>query len=312
MEKMEVFPPVVSTRLSITRTNARVPSTVVPKKWLRSAMFTSHRFCKTGEQREHLIFNTFSQLYCRIVRAVHTGSKRRPISYGFGVNHFLDLRMTELRERRIHLTFDDGPHPVNTPKLLDELKRAGILATFFVVGKNLEKPYAKKLVQRAAVEGHQIGNHGYSHLHMTELSAHQIREEISRTEELIGGADKGIKIFRPPYGHHNFLVDRVAQELGYRLVTWTVDTLDWDPQHKHSWVDHAMQQIVTHNINIVLAHDVHATTVANVRSLIANIRNLPGSNLIPYSEAFPLEAQAKPSKRGIPHKQFGHPSSTIG
>jgi peptidoglycan/xylan/chitin deacetylase (PgdA/CDA1 family) len=201
---------------------------------------------------------------------------------------FLGPPVREATERQIHLTFDDGPHAVNTPKLLDELKRAGVSATFFVVGKNLEKPYNKKLLRRAVAEGHQIGNHSYWHPRMTELRDSQIREEILRTEELIGDADNGIKIFRPPYGHHNPLVDRVAQELGYQLVTWTVDSMDWDPQHRHRWVDQAMSQIVTQDFNVVLAHDIHATTVASVRRLIENIRKLPGTSLVSSSAAFPI------------------------
>jgi peptidoglycan/xylan/chitin deacetylase (PgdA/CDA1 family) len=65
--------------------------------------------------------------------------------------HFLGLRIGGTTRRRIHPTFDDGPDLVNTPKLLDELKRAGVLATFFVVGKNLETPQGKELLQRAAL-----------------------------------------------------------------------------------------------------------------------------------------------------------------
>ena len=195
--------------------------------------------------------------------------------------------MAATRECQIHLTFDDGPHPVNTPKLLDELRQAGVSATFFVLGKNLEKPRGKELVERAAAEGHQIGNHSYSHPHLTELSGARIREEILKTEELIGGADKGVKVFRPPYGHRNSLVDRVARELGYSLVSWTVDSLDWDPKHQHSWVQHAAELIVTQDRSIVLAHDVHATTVENVGSLIANIRKLCHSSFVSCSDVLP-------------------------
>lgn len=107
-------------------------------------------------------------------------------------------RIAQLTNRRIHLTFDDGPHLVNTPRLLDDLKQFGVLATFFVKGKNLETPEAQALLKRIASEGHQIGNRTYSHPHLTGLGEEQIREEILRAEKLIGAADRGTKVFRPP------------------------------------------------------------------------------------------------------------------
>jgi peptidoglycan-N-acetylglucosamine deacetylase len=164
-------------------------------------------------------------------------------------------------KHRIHLTFDDGPHLVNTPRLLDELKQCGVLATFFVKGTNLETPEAQRLVGRIASEGHQIGNHTYSHPHLTGLGEERIRECILKTEKLIGDADRGIKVFRPPFGDHNSLVDQIVQELGYRLVLWNVDTFDWHPKYRGHWVKPALARILNHEENIVLAHD---TITANV------------------------------------------------
>ena len=192
------------------------------------------------------------------------------------------------RKPRIHLTFDDGPHPVNTPKLLDELKQAGILATFFVLGKNLNA-LGQEIIQRAASEGHQIGNHTYSHPHLTESTEDQIREEISRTEQLIGDANRGVKLFRPPYGEHNRLVDQVARELGYSMVLWNVDSRDWDPGYQDSWVEHALEQIVAQEESIMLAHDNQTTTVTKVGAFIARFRELSNSGFIQYSEACPRE-----------------------
>ena len=200
---------------------------------------------------------------------------------------FPSQQVREIRNRRIHLTFDDGPHPTNTPMLLDELRRAGIQATFFVVGKHLETSIGQELIRRAASEGHQIGNHTYSHPHLTELTARQIRQEISITEQLIGNVDNGIKVLRPPYGAHNPLVDRVASELGYSLVLWNVDSNDWDPKYHDRWVECAMKKIVTQDQSVVLAHDDRTTTVTRVGALIAQIQKLQGSSFIGYSEVFP-------------------------
>jgi peptidoglycan/xylan/chitin deacetylase (PgdA/CDA1 family) len=221
-----------------------------------------------------------TQYHSRIARAIYkrlagaSSYDARAGHYSACNDDFSGPRIDGIRERKIYLTFDDGPHPINTSKLLDELKQTGVRATFFVIGKNLETPRGKELMQRAAAEGHQIGNHTYSHPHLTELSQNQIREEILKTESLIGGASKRVKLFRPPHGEHNALVDQVAQELGYTLVLWNVDTRDWRPEWEGRWVEHAMAQIMMRELSIVVAHDRLTTTVAEVGSLIAKIRKL--------------------------------------
>ena len=204
-----------------------------------------------------------------------------------GLNYLDPEQIGRMTEWRIHLTFDDGPHPTNTPKVLEELKHAGIQATFFVKGNLLKTSLGQELIQRAAAEGHQIGNHTYSHPRLTELTEDQIRQEVLRTEELIGDVDQGIKILRPPFGAYNPMVDQVAQELGYRLVLWNVDSCDWHPKYVHRWVEHAMKQIMNQKQSVVLAHDSQTTTVTRVGSLIAQIQDLPGSSFIRYREAFP-------------------------
>jgi peptidoglycan/xylan/chitin deacetylase (PgdA/CDA1 family) len=233
------------------------------------------------------LLQSVSQLLSRMATAVQKSDSAEVLSCRGGMNHRHPEQLGRMRERRIHLTFDDGPHPTNTPKVLEELKRAGIQATFFVTGKHLETSLGQELIHRAAAEGHQIGNHTYSHPRLTELTEDQIRQEILRTEQLIGDVNQGIKILRPPYGAHNPMVDQVAQELDYRLVLWNVDSCDWDPKYQDRWVEHAMKQIMTHEQSVVLAHDNQTTTVTRVEALIVQIQNLPGSSFIRHSEAFP-------------------------
>jgi peptidoglycan-N-acetylglucosamine deacetylase len=251
-----------------------------------------------GEPLAHLVPGPISRSYVCVATAIHKrlarqlGGRSGAQDRNARETCFPGLRIHGITMRRIHLTFDDGPHAVNTPKLLDALKKADILATFFVVGKNLETKEGIDLVRRAAAEGHQIGNHTYSHPHLTELNKDQIREEILKTESLIGGMNNGIKIFRPPYGHRNSLVDRVVKSLGYRMVLWNVDTLDWHTEHRSRWVERGMEQIAGHRDSIVLAHDVHSTTVENVGKFIASIRSLSCSRFVPPSEAFPRERRS--------------------
>ena len=114
----------------------------------------------------------------------------------------------------VWLTFDDGPHPTNTKKVLATLANHGIKATFFVLGQNSKSHLA--LVQDAFNAGHRIGNHSYSHPNLATLSAANVRSEITRTEAIIKAYLGAKKIFRPPYGAHNATVDGVVASLNYR------------------------------------------------------------------------------------------------
>ena len=119
-------------------------------------------------------------------------------------------------EKRVWLTIDDGPHPKHTDKILSELKTQQIKATFFVVGRNVED--YKAIVQKAFDAGHRIGNHSYSHQDLRKLSEAEVRKEIRDTHALIKDFVGSDLMFRPPFGLHNALVDKVASELGYRAV----------------------------------------------------------------------------------------------
>jgi peptidoglycan-N-acetylglucosamine deacetylase len=174
------------------------------------------------------------------------------------------------------LTFDDGPCEATTPRLLDHLRDLGIKATFFVVGRNIANAQGFSIIERVAAEGHQIGNHSYSHANLTQLNVAQIEQEIKQTEDLIGPLDNGIKLFRPPFGFHNAVVDRMVEALGYKLVLWNVSSLDWRRHYQNRrWVSHVLRQIETRRNCVILAHDVHPSTVLHFPELVAAIRKLP-------------------------------------
>jgi len=124
------------------------------------------------------------------------------------------------------LTFDDGPNPKWTPRLLDVLGEHGVKATFFILGGRVETE--PELVRRIAVEGHLIGNHSWSHKNLARTAATKVREELTRTskalEQITG---ERVKYFRPPFGARRPAVFRIARELGLRVVTWNAMTSDW-------------------------------------------------------------------------------------
>jgi peptidoglycan/xylan/chitin deacetylase (PgdA/CDA1 family) len=183
---------------------------------------------------------------------------------------------TQCGIRQVKLTFDDGPDPTTTPELLDHLAALGLKATFFVLGHRIENQPGRALIKRMAAEGHQIGNHSYSHPNLTERGSEEIESEITITEQLIGALDGGVKLFRPPFGFHNELVNDLVKKLGYRMVLWNVTSRDWLPYYANRrWVLHAMRQIKANMDCIVLAHDVFPSTVSHVPELVKTIRDLP-------------------------------------
>lgn len=152
-----------------------------------------------------------------------TGEKGIPASAESKV-----FRSVATSSKVIALTFDDGPDPRFTPKVLEVLRKHRARATFFVVGRAAEE--YPEILEQVAREGHVIGNHGYSHTKLTGLTREQIRAEIRRTERLISAATGARPVyFRPPFGFYNREVLEAADELGYRVILWTreADTRDY-------------------------------------------------------------------------------------
>ena len=126
-------------------------------------------------------------------------------------------------EKYLALTFDDGPHPVHTPVLLDGLKERGVPATFFLMGSCI--PGNEALVKRMQEEGHLIGNHSYNHVRLTKAGPAAVCEAVDRTsgmiEDITGSRPQ---YMRPPYGDWN---EELECQSGMTTVLWSVDSLDW-------------------------------------------------------------------------------------
>ncbi len=159
----------------------------------------------------------------------------------------------------IAITFDDGPHPQNTPRLLDILRARNVKATFYVIGRSVD--LYPQIVRRTVAEGHEIGNHTYTHRLLSKLGDDEVRKEMTRCRDaIVRAAGVRPRTMRPPYGG---LLQRQRQlihaEFGNPTILWSVDPLDWK-RPGPSVVTSRILSATTAG-GIVLAHDLHSQTV---------------------------------------------------
>ncbi len=164
--------------------------------------------------------------------------------------------------KRIALTFDDGPHPVCTPQLLDGLKARGVKASFFITGQNAEK--YPELVERMQREGHLIGNHTYSHIQLTKQNREQFREELVKTNGIIREITGEDPVFvRPPYGSWD---KKFEEELNMFPVLWTIDPLDWCTKDAGNVARRVISKAKENAV--ILMHDEYDSTVQAALSVV--------------------------------------------
>ena len=178
------------------------------------------------------------------------------------------------------LTFDDGPNPSVTNALLDVLAKHGAKATFFVVGSRLGDSSIDAALRRTVAEGHEIGNHTFSHVHLTSLSAEGLNEEIEKTNTLvreISGYE--IKLVRAPGGEFN---STVLKRLGRPLIQWSIDSLDYMQLERPNIRSYAAEKGISYEeaeselIDQLLFYGVHRTYEGrniNNPSIISKVRH---------------------------------------
>ena len=156
------------------------------------------------------------------------------------------------KKKMIALTFDDGPSPKWTPKILDALKKAEIKATFFMTGRHV-KEYPD-VAKRVADEGHCIGNHGYAHNVVFYYKPAEIEEEIKYTEHIIKEiTGETTKYFRPPKAWLRSRIKKTIKEMGYETVLWSLNSKDW-VTFNHRYISSVLKRLVRKG-DILLFHD---------------------------------------------------------
>ncbi|MEW9697782.1 polysaccharide deacetylase family protein [Paenibacillus sp. SI8] len=146
------------------------------------------------------------------------------------------------QEKKVALTFDDGPDTRFTPKVLDVLKANQVKATFFLLGS--QSSAYPDIVRRIVKEGHIIGNHSYSHANLPKLTADSFQSQIESTESVLQGLiGYAPKLIRPPYGAINEEQVRWMADHHYLIVNWNVDSLDWKSLKSDQVLHNIMQQM---------------------------------------------------------------------
>lgn len=171
------------------------------------------------------------------------------------------------------LTFDDGPHPVYTAKLLRLLKSKGVRATFFLNGAQVRKHPG--LVKQIVMQGHEVGNHGYVHRDLTKLTPLEIYHDLAKSHRLIERVSgQPVTYFRPMGGKLNRDVIDCARQLGMQIVLWSVDPKDWDLTNSAANIEQTLVHEVASG-DIILLHDGGAhqeTMMAALENVIDHLQ----------------------------------------
>jgi len=213
----------------------------------------------------------------------------------------------------VAITFDDGPNPATTPRLLKMLKERGIKATFFCLGQCVAQnpDVAKQIVE----EGHEIANHSWSHPQLTKMNEAGVRSEIDRAHNVIKQTT-GVTpaLMRPPYGA--FTVNQRAWAhavWNYKVILWDVDSLDW--KHRSPAKTESIIMAETKKGSIILCHDIHKTTVDAMPATLDALK-AKGFKFVTVTELLAMHREAAPQKKGeaaktATAKEAANPATTI-
>jgi peptidoglycan-N-acetylglucosamine deacetylase len=205
----------------------------------------------------------------------------------------------------IAMTFDDGPSAENTPRLLEILKQRNIKATFFLIGQNVAAN--PDIVRRILAEGHEVGNHSWTHPQLSKLSDDRVTAEITKTQDAIKDASGySPTLLRPPYGA---ITPRqrewIANQFGLNIILWSVDPFDWKRPGASVITQRILSQVRPGAI--ILSHDIHKQTVdampATLDALIAKgYKFVTVSQLIAMNKPKPPPTVAADDERPRPAK----------
>lgn len=189
-----------------------------------------------------------------------------PVAENAALSTYTAINAVQTEQPHVALTFDDGPHARLTPRLLDILRDYNAKATFFVVGRRVAT--WPEVVQRIVEEGHEIGNHSWSHPHLSRYSDAGALSEIDRTTNAVYRATGMAPVtFRPPYGSFTQRqMTMLRDRRNMPSVLWSVDPLDWRRPGSSTIANRILRAIAPGAI--VLVHDIHPGTIDAVPQIL--------------------------------------------
>jgi peptidoglycan/xylan/chitin deacetylase (PgdA/CDA1 family) len=172
----------------------------------------------------------------------------------------------DTNDRVVALTFDDGPDPFHTPKVLDVLDQHHVKATFFMMGRNVER--YPKVAREVLRRGHEIGNHSYSHPKLILMSPRHVRDEIERTDTLLRDIGVSGKIhFRPPHASKFIVLPYVLVQMGKLSVLGDVDPKEWKQRSAAVMTESILRQVRPGSI-IGLHDPMGAETLRTLQNIL--------------------------------------------
>ncbi|MFC3884825.1 polysaccharide deacetylase family protein [Bacillus songklensis] len=222
-----------------------------------------------------------------------------------GFNNLHPIEYVNTPNKYVALTFDDGPDPIYTDKILDILGKYNAKATFFMVGKHVDLHYT--VAKKVKLSGHEIGNHTFNHPNLKEINRKEIRRELKLTDKILKRLTKNkCNLFRPPFGSYHDEALKIADKMGYKTILWTksLDTRDW--KKNRSWAQ--IYALVIDNIkpgSIVLFHDSsnngngdRSETVTALEKIIIQLTK-ENYQFVTVSELLEKQKQKQKKKRPI-------------
>ncbi|HLR15751.1 MAG TPA: polysaccharide deacetylase family protein [Bacillota bacterium] len=192
----------------------------------------------------------------------------------------------------IALTFDDGPHPDVTPRILETLDIYDAKATFFMLGLQVEKH--PDVAAEVARRGHEIANHSQTHKDLTTLNQDQLMNEIQGSNQLIHQitGQKPI-LYRPPYGSYNEHIKQIIQQNGLSIMLWSVDSLDWKNRNQQTITSTVTAEATVDST--ILMHDIHPTTADALPNIVKQLSD-DGYEFVTVSELLAIQDERHKSE----------------
>lgn len=192
----------------------------------------------------------------------------------------MPIYSVDTSKKRVSLTINCAWNADDIDKILEVLDRRNVKVTFFMVGEWVDK--YSDAVKRIELAGHEIANHSDTHAHVNNLNYEQNVQEIQKcTEKIKNITQKETKLYRCPYGEYNDTVIKSATDNGYKVIQWSIDTLDYEGLDESQMIERINKNLK--NGSIILMHNGTENTANSLEGIIKNIQT-KGFNIVKVSE----------------------------